>query len=455
MFDLRTLESVKMQNKIFLEHPDALPEDTVLQEGRYSIVSTEEIYDRAFVYKAYDTFKSRFVIIKEFFPKDAFGMEEELYFVRNLETLSLELKAPNDYKLKQFKNMIAGFIEEAKYLEKISYGDPVLRILNAFEDLNTAYIVSNYNQWPSLQDFLDAKYKFNSEELSWVTRELVDSIVRFHKRKIIHRNIQPKNIYFKPGELIIDSIGTCDFLQDIKIFDASQYESKYFAPEIMMHNGVIGTWTDIYAIGKILIDVISMMTDSEDYFDGLEKLSVAQKNTYEKIIKNAIAFNSEKRYVDAQLLKKELAIGLSAEVCFKTPKMMIAVVAMISFISCLLFVTQIQNDTMMADTYYIVEEEEVPLAGLLFEKKDCYFITAKDTVFGVDEPQILMWFGSGRVFISHLEIYSEDKGLRIVDLEKREMEKSLDLGEGHYTIKLFYKINNEILLEITNIEIIE
>jgi len=182
MFDLKTLESIKLQNKITLSHPDALPEDTVLQDGRYCVISVEEICDRAFVYKAFDTIKNRFVSIKEFFPKDAFGMQEELYFTRDYETKRLELKAPNDYKAKQFQKLIAGFIEEARYLEKISYGDPVLRILNAFEDLNTAYIVSNYNQWPSLQDMFDSKFRFSSEDLNWVASELMDSISRFHKR---------------------------------------------------------------------------------------------------------------------------------------------------------------------------------------------------------------------------------------------------------------------------------
>ena len=454
MFILQGLEAVKAQNRKYIKHPDALPADTMLYGNRYSILSVEDICDRAFIYRAFDTVKDRYVSIKEFFPKDAFGIQEELYFVRNLETLCLELKSPNNYKIKQFKSLIDGFVEEAKYLEKISYGDPVLRILDAFEDYGTAYIVSNYNQWPSLQDYLDIKYRFSEDEVEWIANQLIDSIMRFHKRKIIHRNIHPKNIYLKPGQLIVDSIGTCDFLQDIKLYDSNIYESKYHAPEIMIHNGVIGTWTDVYAIGKVLIDVISMMTESEDYFNGLDMLSDAKREKFESVLKRSMVFNHKDRFQDAIVLKKELMFEQDSERVFKTPRSMIAAIAMISFLTCALFVWQYQNDTMMADNFYIFDEE-VPLGSPSLEKKECYFITKDFQVFEAGEEQRIIWFASGKVSVSHLEISSDRKGVLIVDLSDEDMEKSLELDPGVYQIKLYYKLNEEVLLEIIHIEILE
>ncbi|MBI9014077.1 MAG: protein kinase family protein [Clostridiales bacterium] len=455
MFILQGLEAVKAQNRKDIKHPDALPADTMLCDNRYSVISLEDVSDRAFLYKAYDTVKDRYVCIKEFFPKDAFGIQEELYFVRNLETHFVEMKAPNQYKSKQFKNLIDGFVEEAKYLEKISYGDPVLRILDAFEDYGTAYIVSNYNQWPSLQDFLDIKYRFSGDELEWMANQLVDSIMRFHKRKIIHRNINPKNIYLKPGQLIVDSIGTCDFLQDIKLYDNNDYQSKYHAPEILIHNGVIGTWTDVYAIGKVLIDIISMMTESEDYFTGLETLSELRQKKFETIVKHSIAFNHKERLIDAIAVKKELMYEKDTERTFKTPKSMIAAIAMISFLSCALLIWQYQNDTMMANDYYFFEEEEVPLGSVSIDKKECYFITKDFQSFEASEQQLITWFASGRVSVSHMEISDDKNGTEIVELSDSDTEKALDLSPGKYQIKLYYKLNDEVLLEIIHIEIIE
>lgn len=450
MFILQGLEAVKAQNRKSIKHPEALPTDTMLHDNRYTIISVEDICKRAFLYKAYDIVKDRYVSIKEFFPKDAFGMQEELYFVRNLETHCLELKAPNDYKLKQFKNLIDGFVEEAKYLEKISYGDPVLRILDAFEDYGTAYIVSNYNQWPSLQDFIDIKYRFSGEELEWIANELIDSIMRFHKRKIVHRNIHPKNIYLKPGQLIVDSIGTCDFIQDIKLYDTDNYH----APEVLIPEGVIGTWTDVYAIGKVFIEMITSMTESEDYFAGLETLSEPRRKKFETMIQHAIVFNHNDRIKDAILLKKELMYDMDTERTFKTPRSMIAAIAMISFLSCALLIWQYQNDTMLADDYYIQDEED-PLGSASLEKKECYFITKDFHVFESGEEQLMIWFASERVFISHLEILSDGNRIEMIDLSDRDMEYSLDLDSGIYQIKLFYKLNEEVLLEIIQIEILE
>ncbi len=457
MFILQGLEEVKARSVKHLKHQEALPTTTHLNDGRYEIIFLEEICERAFVYKAFDTKEDRFVSIKEYFPRDALGFQEELYFVRDLDNLSIILQDENDYKLRQYRELIDGFIEEASYLEKISYGDPVLRIVDAFEDYNTAYIVSNYNQWPSLQDFLNSDYEFSNDELDWVSNQLIDIVLRFHKRLIVHRNINPKNIYIKPGELVLDSIGACDFLQDIKIYDADNYHSKYYAPEIMMHDGVIGTWTDVYAIGKVIIDMISTRSIKGDYLDGLESLFSKQKEVYKDLIQKSIVFDYKNRLPNAVAMKKELMYESIEAKTFKTPKSMIAAIAMISFISCMLLVLTYNNDTMMAGNYVIIEEEDVPLGSVTIENKACYFVISKlDVAHGT--PVILRWFVSGKADISHITLTDTKSNILNVDLEESQSDVDLteyQLNLGVYQVKLYYKIEDQILLETMELKIIE
>jgi hypothetical protein len=65
----------------------------------------------------------------------------------------IRIKESDSVKEDKFRSLVDGFVEEAKYLEKISYGDKAFKIIDVFEDKGTAYVVTNYNEWPSLQDF--------------------------------------------------------------------------------------------------------------------------------------------------------------------------------------------------------------------------------------------------------------------------------------------------------------
>lgn len=457
MLTLRELEIIKSSSVQRLRHVDALPTTTHLNDDRYEILFLEEVCERAFVYKAYDQVEDRFVSIKEFYPRDALGIQEELYFVRNLETLRVELKESNTFKIKQYELMLEGFIEEATYMEKISYGDPVLRIIDSFKDFNTAYIVTNYNQWPSLYEIIESGHDFTGDELDWISTSIIDILMRFHKRMIVHRNINPKTIYIKPGELILDSIGACDFLQDIKIIDADQYRSNYLGPEVMMHDGEIGTWTDIYAFGKVLIDIVSTMANNEDYFDGLETLDEKQGKTYQSLIQSCIMFDYSKRIQNATVVKKQLMYDLDIDRSFKTPKSMIAAIAMISFISCMMLVLTYNNDTMVANEYIIIEEEEVPLGSVTIEQEVCYFVLTNIQV-QQGSDLILRWFVSGAADVSHMIIRDNFSNELTIDLEKDQNEVELTayaLNKGWYTVDLYYEIDDEIRVTTMELKILE
>lgn len=447
MFKLSDLERIKSESLKDLNHSDSLPIGSQLFNGKYEIIDLEEICDRAFIYRAYDMHKECIVTIKEYYPRVAIGFEEQLYLVRNLESLSLEIKDVNDYKLKQYRQLIDGFIEEAGYLKKASYRDPILKILETFEDCNTAYIVSRYNKWPCLQDLIDSKYRFNRHELDWIANGIIHVVSRFHKRRIIHRNINPKTIFVKPDELVLDTNGYCDLLQDIKAYEPDDYKCHYYAPEIMMPNGEIGTWTDVYAIGKVLIDIIISMTDEEDYFAGLKTLSEEQKECYSKATYNAIQFNYLNRMKTAAEFKKCLMYD-NDERPFQTPRTMIAMIATIAFVGCILFIWQYQNDMLYADDYMIIEEEEVPLGAVRLEEDRCYFLLKH--LKSQSSDVILRWWKGENVSISHIELVNSKKSILTIDLDESELTLNLDdyeLPYDIYSVHLYYEWEEQVFVD--------
>lgn len=448
MFRLSDLERIKSENIKDLSHSDSLPAGSQLQNDRYEIIDLEEICDRAFIYRAYDVQKDCIVTIKEYYPRVAIGFEEQLYLVRNLESLSLEIKDVNDYKLTQYRQLIDGFIEEGKYLKKTSYRDPILKILEIFEDCNTAYVVSRYNKWPCLQDLLDSKYRFNRYELDWIANSLLNVISRFHKRHIVHRNINPRTIFIKPDELVLDSNGYCDMLQDIKAYEPDDYKCHYFAPEIMMHNGVIGTWTDVYAVGKVLIDVIISMTDEEDYFAGLKTLTDEQKECYSKATYNSIQFNHQNRMKTAYEFKRCLMYENDSDRTFKTPRTMIAMIAMIAFVGCMLFVWQYHDNTLLADDYQIIEDEEVPLGAFEFDENRCYFFLKHLKTKNNDVT--LRWWKSEEVYVSHIEIIDSKKNVLTIDLDESDVAldmEAYDLPFDIYSVHLYYEWDDQVFVD--------
>ncbi len=257
--------------------------------------------------------------------------------------------------------------------------------------------------------------------------------------------------------MVVDSIGACDFLQDIKIYDADNYHSKYYGPEIMMPDGVIGTWTDVYAIGKVIIDMISTRSAKGDYLDGLDSLDAKQKEVYRDLTQKSIVFDYENRFPNAVAMKKELMYDTLDAKTFKTPKSMIAAIAMISFISCMLLVLTYNNDTMMAGNYVVIEEEEVPLGSVTIENKACYFVISKlDIAYGT--PVTLRWFVSGKADISHMTLTDTKCNILNIDLEEAQSDVDLtdyQLNPGVYQVKLYYIIEDQILLETMELEIIE
>lgn len=445
MFSLQALRAIKSKNQKHLENVNALPVFTKLNEGTYEIQELIEVSDRGFTYKGVDT-SNNHVQIKEFFPREALGLQEQLYFERDFENQCILLKDSNRLKKKQFNTLVEGFVEEARYLEKISYGDSAFRIVDVFEDKGTAYIVSNYNEWPSLQDFFDVEYPFTSAELDWVVLNMIRIVERFHRRGIVHRNITPKTIYVKSNEVIINSLGTNDFLQEIKIYDSNSYQKTYFAPEIVMHNGLIGTWTDVYALGKIIINMIEMTTPEQDYIKGLDTLPLERRIIYKDVLQSCIAFESESRIKDAMALKSILFKPESKS--HTTSKMMVAAIALIAFVSSVMVLWQYETVTLLSDNEMIIEEEDIPMGPVDVNiKNEFYFITKSDAIFHMGKDANVEWFNTDKCLIDKITVEGIDNDVDVdMDLNQAAHKFNINifmLDEGKYSLSIHYSIDGE------------
>lgn len=264
MFNIKFLNEIKNNKLVPIMKINSLQSGIVIKSGRYEIIELEKVTKDVYFYKCLDHKTDKVVTIGEFFPQDLFGSDSDLLLFRDFEDNSIQLENYSFVRNKKFAVLIKDFIEEAYYLEKLSRDNSLFKIREVFKERNTAYVVINYSEWPSLDTFFEIDFKFTEEEINWIAKELLKVIIEFHKKNIVHKNIIPQNIYIKSNGIEVNSIDTFDLLNSSNFFNKEISNQKYLAPETMSSDEAVGPWTDCYSIGKILLDLVYSKSDFKD-----------------------------------------------------------------------------------------------------------------------------------------------------------------------------------------------
>lgn len=166
--------------------PAPLPPDTVI--GGYRVVRKLSAGGFGVVYLAVDN-EGQQVAVKEYLPSSlASRAPGELLPVVQAEKLSL-------YRLG-----LKSFFEEGRSLAQISHAS-VVSVLNFFRENETVYMVMNYLEGATLQDFIITARELKKQKVfrESTIRSLFDEILRglriVHQHKMLHLDIKPANIF--------------------------------------------------------------------------------------------------------------------------------------------------------------------------------------------------------------------------------------------------------------------
>jgi len=222
-----------------------LPPDTLI--GGYRIVRKVAAGGFGVVYLAQDA-EGQQVAIKEYLPSSlASRLPGELLPQVPPEKLSL-------YRLG-----LKSFFEEGRSLAQISHPS-VVSVMNFFRENETVYMVMNYLEGASLQEFIitarDLKLAKVFREST--IRSLYDEILRglriVHQHKMLHLDIKPANIFITDDNksVLIDFGAAREVLSKEGNFIRPMYTPGFAAPEMYRRDALMGPWTDIYAIGACI-----------------------------------------------------------------------------------------------------------------------------------------------------------------------------------------------------------
>jgi serine/threonine protein kinase len=225
--------------------PAPLPPDTVV--GGYRIVRKLAAGGFGIVYQAMDT-EGQPVVIKEYLPASlATRMPGELMPRVAPERLSL-------YRLG-----LKSFFEEGRALAQISHPS-VVSVLNFFRENDTVYMVMNYLEGASLQEFIVTARELKRPKVfrESTIRSLYEEVLRglrvVHQHKMLHLDIKPANIFVTDDDraVLIDFGAAREVLSKEGNFVRPMYTPGFAAPEMYRRDAALGPWTDIYAVGACM-----------------------------------------------------------------------------------------------------------------------------------------------------------------------------------------------------------
>lgn len=220
---------------------------TILNE-RYLIGEVLGFGGFGVIYKALDIKLSVVVAVKEFFPT------------------SLMCRVPGELmvsifsgdKLEEYNKGIARFLEEARNMAAFAKNPYIVNILGFFTANRTAYIIMEYLDGITFDQFIKSKGgKISVDEALSVVLPVLDGLKVLHSKNIFHRDINPKNIMITSDNRIkIIDFGTAKFCDETEQTRTNVVTGGYAPPEQYQTKSEQGAFTDIYAVGATLYKAI-------------------------------------------------------------------------------------------------------------------------------------------------------------------------------------------------------
>lgn len=140
-------------------------------------------------YLAYDTRLEIDVAVKEFFPSQLCGREQDTNHLT-------DASQANGVQIDQLKKK---FVKEAKNIAKLNHPN-IIRILTAFEENNTAYYVMDYIEGHTLLDIVKGGGPLSPERARGYIDKVGSALEYLHANHMTHLDVKPANIMIRAAD---------------------------------------------------------------------------------------------------------------------------------------------------------------------------------------------------------------------------------------------------------------
>ena len=277
----------------------ALRVDSTLQGGKYRIIKTLGQGGFGITYLAENTLLLGRVAIKEFFLKGSCDRDDSTSRVTIPTSGNREI-------VERFKQK---FIKEARTIFRLNHPN-IVRILDVFEENDTAYYVMEYIEGESLGDMVKRRGAIPEAEALGYVKDAASALEYIHSKNINHLDIKPGNLVLRKedGRVLVIDFGVA------KQYDAVTSEGTTTTPVCISHgyspveqyrkNGVqsFSPQSDVYALAATLFKLLTGNTPPEAIEIQDEGLPVAelQAKQISRPVISAIAMAMKSRHERTQ-----------------------------------------------------------------------------------------------------------------------------------------------------------
>lgn len=290
-----------------------LPVNTMLQK-RYRINSVLGEGGFGITYSGWDVTLNIPVAIKEYYPSGLVTRNATIG-----KTTQVVPVLPAKYGT-QFRDGIDRVLDEARRMAKFRNTQGIVGVYDFFEANSTAYIVMEYIDGCTLDEY----YKNNRIDNVTLFQMLVpvmDAIQLLHNEGIIHRDISPDNIMVDhDGNFKLLDFGAARGYSEESLTTMSVILKKSYAPEEQFRRkGIQGPWTDVYALGAAIYELItgqippmSIERLAEDEIVNIRELAPSLTKGQAEAIMTALAVRSKDRWQSVDEFKNALLYSTGA-----------------------------------------------------------------------------------------------------------------------------------------------
>ncbi|MFH1520092.1 MAG: serine/threonine-protein kinase [Candidatus Micrarchaeota archaeon] len=134
----------------------------------------------------------------------------------------------------------------------------IVPLLDVGRDLGTRFMVFDYYNPRTLQDFLDSTHFIPIRAVRNIGIQLMKVLIACHEADIEHRDIKPANLLYDQAVLRLIDFGIARSLSDPASSEISSLGTKdYSSPERLRGSVGFGYTSDIYSVGVILYQLIT------------------------------------------------------------------------------------------------------------------------------------------------------------------------------------------------------
>ena len=224
--------------------PDpALPNGTVLDSGKFTIVRVLGQGGFSITYEGYDETLQRTVAIKELFLDGA---------IRQGTLVTV----PSG-RQSEFHDERARVLDEARRIATLNSPN-IVEIYAVFEQNGTAYIVMEFLTGQTLEERIQHLGQLPEDEVLSVARGLCDALAAVHRHNMLHRDIKPANVILTDDHrtVLIDFGAAREFVLQRTTRHTRILTENYAAPEQYATEARFGPFTDIFSLGATLFHAL-------------------------------------------------------------------------------------------------------------------------------------------------------------------------------------------------------